>query len=223
MRSMRKLTLLIIGTVISGATLFAQETRNKMKPEEKAEKMTLKMTDRLELDESTATKVEAINLEFINGLTKIKSDEELPKEERKSKVDGLRVDHKTALQSVLNAEQLAELEIWEAEKKARMEERKAMKNKTPEERAATQTQKLTELLSLTPEQVERVKILNLKVEEKIEVIKNDETMSTEKKKEFIKGNRQDQKTVLKSILTEEQLVILKDAKMKKKEELKRVD
>ncbi|MDX2360418.1 MAG: hypothetical protein QNK23_06405 [Crocinitomicaceae bacterium] len=209
---MKKLTLLIIGTFIMGASLFAQDTRVKMEPEEKAEKMTLKMTERLSLDESTSAQVQTINLDFITDLAAIRSDEALPKEDRKKKIVELKSELKNELKAVLNAEQFAELEAWEAEKKARIEERKALKNATPEERANATTKKLTELLSLTPNQIERVRILNILVEEKIEVIKNDDSMTPEKKKEFIKGNRTDQKAALKSLLTEEQIVILEEAK-----------
>lgn len=84
--------------------------------------------------------------------------------------------------------------------------------KTPEEIAKIRTEKITEILDLTPDQVKLVSELNLKVEQKIEVIRNDETMTPERKKEFIEGNRKDQKNALTSILTEEQMAKLKEAK-----------
>jgi len=75
---------------------------------------------------------------------------------------------------------------------------------TPGEIANAQTEKMTELLALSEAQIEQVRVLNLKVATKIDVIRNDETMSAERKKEFIKGNRDDHKTMMKSILTDEQ-------------------
>lgn len=83
-------------------------------------------------------------------------------------------------------------------------EQKNHGEKTPGEIANAQTEKMIELLSLTEEQIEKVRALNLKVATKIDVIRNDETMTAERKKEFIKGNREDHKSMLRSILTDEQ-------------------
>jgi len=85
----------------------------------------------------------------------------------------------------------------------------------PEERAKLQTKNMTELLDLTGEQIPKVYELNLIVTNKINVIKNDTSMSSEKKNEFIDGNHKDRMYALKSILTEEQYDKLQQAKAKK--------
>ena len=90
-------------------------------------------------------------------------------------------------------------------------------NRLPEERAKLQTKNMTELLDLSEEQIPKVYELNLIVANKIHVIKNDASMSPEKKKEFIDGNHKDQVYALKSLLTEEQYDKLKQAKAKKRE------
>ncbi|MFT6923871.1 MAG: hypothetical protein ACJA1C_002891 [Crocinitomicaceae bacterium] len=77
---------------------------------------------------------------------------------------------------------------------------------TPGERAAQQTAAMTEALSLTAEQVENVQILNLKVANKIQAIKDNDALDTAKKKEFINGNKKDHMVIMRSILTDEQLV-----------------
>lgn len=82
-------------------------------------------------------------------------------------------------------------------------ERKVFKLDTPEARAKYQTQQMTTMLDLTEAQVARVSILNLKVENKIEVIRNSRMME-EKKKEFIQGNLNDRMSALKSLLTKDQ-------------------
>ena len=64
---------------------------------------------------------------------------------------------------------------------------------------------MTTALSLTPEQVENVTVLNLKVANKIEAINNDASMTTQKKTLFIAGNKGDHKTTMDSILTPAQL------------------
>jgi hypothetical protein len=90
-------------------------------------------------------------------------------------------------------------------------------NRLPEERAKLQTKNMTELLDLSEEQIPKVYELNLIVANKIDVIKNDASMSPEKKKEFIDGNHKDQVYALKSLLTEEQYDKLKQSKAKKRE------
>jgi hypothetical protein len=78
---------------------------------------------------------------------------------------------------------------------------------TVEEVAANKTQEMIELLDLNEQQIERVKILNLKVTSKIDVIQNDATMSPEKKEEFIAGNHGDESRTLQAILTPAQFQI----------------
>ena len=77
-------------------------------------------------------------------------------------------------------------------------------NGTPQSRATAQTEAMTQLLNLTPAQITDVSQLNLKVEQKIEVIKTS-NFSKAKKKEFINGNLSDKMKVLSVILTEKQL------------------
>ncbi|MFT6983550.1 MAG: hypothetical protein ACJAUD_002328 [Crocinitomicaceae bacterium] len=77
---------------------------------------------------------------------------------------------------------------------------------TPDERAAQQTAAMTEALSLTAEQVENVQILNLKVANKIQAIKDNDALDAAKKKEFINGNKKDHLVIMRTILTDEQLV-----------------
>jgi len=82
-------------------------------------------------------------------------------------------------------------------------EKRVFKLETPEARAKHQTEQMTTMLDLTEAQVARVSILNLKVEEKIEAVRNSR-MIEEKKKEFIQGNLNDRMSTLKQLLTEDQ-------------------
>ena len=88
---------------------------------------------------------------------------------------------------------------------------------TPEERAKKETEMMKNTLNLSDNQVNRVSILNLKVEEKIQAIL-DGNMTSTKKKEFIEGNRNEKMKVLSSILSKEQLekykTILSQVKLK---------
>ncbi len=73
-----------------------------------------------------------------------------------------------------------------------------------EQRSRKQLETLTPELGLTPEQVEQIHALNIKVESKIQAIRNNQEFDSAKKQEFIRGNREDQQRMLQMILTPEQ-------------------
>ena len=192
-----------------GANAFAQEEtpvktekKEAKTPQEKANLKINKLTEALELTEEQQVKAKEISERFITRIQAIKADTTIAVETKKAQFKELKKAHKEEIKAILDENQLVKLEQLEAERKAKKEASK----KTPEERAEAQTQRMATALDLTEEQIEKVRILNLKVINKIQVIKEDESMTPEKKKEFIKGNKQDHKSVMKSILTDEQFV-----------------
>ena len=87
------------------------------------------------------------------------------------------------------------LELHQAMKELHEAKNTDKPEKTPEQRAEAQTKKMTEELNLTEDQQKQVMELNLKVEHKIQAIKNDDSMSDEKKKKFIAGNKKDKRKI----------------------------
>lgn len=83
---------------------------------------------------------------------------------------------------------------------------KVLNTQTPGEKAAKQTAAMTQVLSLTPEQVEKVQTLNLKVADKVDAIEKNNAIDAANKKEFIEGNKKDHMAMMRTILTDEQLV-----------------
>ena len=75
--------------------------------------------------------------------------------------------------------------------------------KTPEERAAVQTEKMTKELSLTADQVEKVKTINYGIVQKNEGVKTS-AMTGEEKKAAHKSNEEARDAMLKDVLTAEQ-------------------
>lgn len=71
-------------------------------------------------------------------------------------------------------------------------------------RSRKQLETLTPELGLTPEQVEQIHALNIKVESKIQAIRTNPEMDAARKQEFIRGNRDDQQRMMQMILTPEQ-------------------
>ncbi len=76
-------------------------------------------------------------------------------------------------------------------------------DKTPEERATAQTEKMKTELALTPEQVEKVKIINLGIIQKNEGVRNS-TMTSEEKKTAHKNIEDARDSMMKEALTDEQ-------------------
>jgi len=209
---MKLFKLLLTGFfAISLISVNAQEHEPKSTAEEKATAMTESMKDHFSLEEGQVTQLKSINLEFMNTMMDMKSNSDMSRDERMEIVENASAKRKEGIKGVLSEEDFVKFEEKEAEKKAMMRKKRQAMN-SPEKRAAHHTEKMNEMLELTDAQLERVSKLNLMVENKIEVIKKDELMNDEKKKEFIHGNRKDQMNALKSILTPEQFTKLEEAK-----------
>lgn len=76
-------------------------------------------------------------------------------------------------------------------------------DKTPEERATVQTEKMKNELALTPEQFEKVNVINLGIIQKNEGVKTS-TMTGEEKKAAYKSNEEARDSMIKGVLTDEQ-------------------
>lgn len=87
---------------------------------------------------------------------------------------------------------------------------------TPEERAERQTMRMEKELELTPDQKNKVAVLNKGVAQKNQAIRDDQTITKEQKKERLRMNHEQRKGMLKEILTDSQY-----AKMEQKEEEKK--
>jgi hypothetical protein len=184
------------------ATTEVKKVKMKKTPAERADRKVSNLNEQLDLTADQQSKIEALTATMLQSVEKVKADKTTTDEVKKSQVKALKETYKSDLDAVLTEDQIAKMAEMKAEKKQLKQENKS----TPEDRAAKQTAEMTEKLSLTPEQVEKVSVLNLKVENKIAVIKKDAAMTKEKKREFIKGNKKDHMSVMKTILTAEQLV-----------------
>lgn len=191
---MNKVRLALLGGLLCVCTVtLAQETNTKKEKTAKYEAM----MEKLELSEDQKSEVEALKLETKTKIKTLKADSTIAEADLHAQVKELKELNREKFDEILTDDQRLKLKEIKAEYKKK-------NDKTPGEMAAKQTEKMTELLDLTDDQVEKVRALNLKVANKIDVIRKDESMTAEKKKEFIKGNKADHKTMMQSILTEEQ-------------------
>ena len=206
---MKKVSILLASLVICFSSL-AQEGHKKS-PEERAAHMTEKLSTELSLSAEQKTEIEKINATYLADMHAIKENSEMQEEQKHEALKELRKNWKSSVQNELTEEQKAKMEELK-------EDRKEMQKLTPAEKAENKTAKMKEELGLSEEQTQQVRELNRKVADKIEAIRNDETISPEKKKEFIQGNRKDYKRVLSSILTPEQLTKYEELKKSQRHE-----
>jgi hypothetical protein len=205
---MRLLRFAVVGFCLMGMTAFGQEEAKT--PEKRAEVRINKLDEQVDLTDKQKEKLQALSVDFITSQQKIKADETITDEVKKSQIKELRQKHKEAVKEILTEEQIAKLE--EIRKQKKEEKRK----KTLEEKMRAKTDMMSEKLELSEEQDEKLYVLNVKVAQKIKAIKEDPDMTDAKKKEFIKGNKEDYMRVLGTILTEDQMKKFETWKAEKK-------
>lgn len=193
--------------IAAGFTAIAQDEAKKSKCKERK----AQMMESLDLSDDQRAEIEALREEMKDKRATLKADESLDEASRKEEMKSLHAEKKAAMNEILSEEQQAQLKEM---KKLRKAERKDL---TPEEVAEKQTAKMKEVIdNLTAEQEERLYALNMKVAMKIDAIKKNDSMTDEKKKEFIKGNKKDKRRMLETILTTEQLKQWDDHKAENK-------
>ncbi len=90
-----------------------------------------------------------------------------------------------------------------------------MQDKDPKAMAEARTARMTEKLSLSPDQVEKVSEINYRHAEKMVAIKQEQDMET--KKSAMKELREWRQGELKAVLTAEQIARMEEMKKQRKE------
>ncbi|MFT5779297.1 MAG: hypothetical protein ACI837_002254 [Crocinitomicaceae bacterium] len=206
---MRILKPVLLGIcAVVALSLNAQEEGAHKTPAEKATKRSAYIVDKYSLNAEQAAKVEAAQFEFITSTRKIKEDESITGEVKKSQIMTAKDALHGTMKTVLTDDQFA---TFTADVDTKIEEKKAMReeNNTPEAKAQRKTDHIfATLTDLTEDQKTQIENLNLKVEQKIQAVKVNESLTKDQKVEYIKGNRGDYKAVLETILTEAQFAEL---------------
>jgi len=133
-----------------------REQRAKLTPEQRAQKVTDRMTERLGLNEKQAQQIYALNLE----------SQQRRKEVTPETAQQVRTEQMAKYKSILNAEQYARFEKTAAKRmnKHRGQHGKkhgAKNNRTPEQKAQRKTDRMTETLNLNEKQVTEIQAINL--------------------------------------------------------------
>ena len=209
-----KAGLVAFGLVI-GTAAMAQGRGDGKSPQERAQERTDWMAKELSLTGEQKTKVAELNLKSVEKNQAIRKDVSLSEEQKKEAWKTNRKAQKAQLKEILTAEQLAKLdakrEAFHAKHKQGAEG-KHHDAKTPQERAQFRTDRMAKELFLTAEQKAKVAELNLSAAEKHETVMKDAAMTKDQKQAAMKKMHEDEKAQLKTILTAEQLKVLKAKK-----------
>jgi len=144
------------------------------------------------------------NEDFRTKMEALKKEDNITVKEYRTRMENLHKDHKAYMQSILTTDQKAQIEKNKTDMKGRHEE---MARKREERMKTT--------LNLTDEQTSQLRKNREDISAKIRQIREDKSLSEDKKREEIRNEMKSQHEKMKSILTEEQKNKLKEMKQRK--------
>lgn len=186
-------SLFVVAITVLAFNTTAQVERKSADRAQKSEKL----AQELSLTDEQKEQVDAAFKEMMTKTKAVKSNSSLSEEEKRAELKEIKKAHKESLESILTEDQMKKLEELKSERKENV--------KSPEMQAKRETERMVKELDLSESQELQVAELNLKVAQKIEAIKKDDTMDPKQKREFIKGNMDDKRKTLSTILSEDQL------------------
>ena len=153
----------------------------------------------LNLSDDQKAKLKALHEENRKQMAELRKNENITVKEWKEKMQAQRKDHQAKVQSLLTADQKAQLEKSRSERKAKMQERSKARG-----------ERMKANLGLTDEQSAKLKSNREAMAGKMKAIREDKALSAEAKKTQMMELRKQQQEEMKSILTEEQLQKMKE-------------
>jgi len=160
------------------------------------------MAKQLNFSEDQKKQAKTINEDFRKKMQDLNTQENITVKEQRDRKTAILKERKTKMDGLLTAEQKTKMAQLKAERKAKSEGHYAKR-----------LDKMKTSLSLTDEQVTKLKAQHDATKAKFEKIKNNESLSREQKKEQMMAIKAEMKDQHSKILTPEQL--------KKKEEMKK--
>ncbi len=139
--------------------------------------------------------------EFRKKMEDLQKNDGITVKEWRTRMENLRKDHRDKMQSIYTPEQRGRLEKMREDRQVRQGERM----KQHAERMKTH-------LGLTDEQSAKLEKSRKEMGEKIKAVREDKSLTEEKKREAIKELAKNHRESLKTILTEEQLKKMKEGK-----------
>ncbi|MGB3007823.1 MAG: hypothetical protein WBC06_15010 [Chitinophagaceae bacterium] len=208
---MKKLFLSILigslATISIQAQVIPERKNEGFKPQQRHQQMKNKQGlpfHKLNLSDTQKEQFKTQNLEFKKKMEDLKKNEDITVKEWKSRMENLRKDHKTKMESLLTTEQKAKIEKMKSDGKARQEENMKVK-----------AYQMKLHYGLTDEQSAKMEKNHKEMAEKMKTLRENKSLSDEKKKEEMKVIMKKNQETLKSILTEEQLKKMKEERKHK--------
>lgn len=198
---MKKLLIPLIAFFAFTITASAQGKMNKKGRHHHKHKKEM-VARQLNFTDAQKAQAKTINEDFRKKLQNLNKQENITVKEQRDRKYALLKERKTKMGDLLTAEQKTKMASLKTERK--------IKN---EERYSKRLDKMKTNLSLTNDQVAKLKAQRSATKNKAEIIKNNEALSREQKKEQMIALKAEAKEQHKKIFTPEQL--------KKKEEMKK--
>ncbi len=162
------------------------------------------MMKELNLTQDQLAQIKMYNKDYRGQLQELNKNETITVKEYRSRLEAVNKDHKAKIKSILTADQkakLLQLKVQHAEQRDSI--------------AAKRLDKMKQNLNLTDEQVAQIKAQRDAVHEKIEAIKENDSLTNEQKKDQLMSVRDESKENFKKILTTDQLNKLKQLRKAK--------
>lgn len=164
---------------------------------------------KLDLSEAQQQKLKAVNEDFRKKAMELRKQDDITVKESRTRMEALRKDHQASVQGLLTAEQKTKLEQMKKEgKQGGKEFRKQGGMKGKKEfgrRGQVNHDKLKSELGLTDEQAAKMKASREEMMKKMKAVRDDESLSSDARKEKMKALKEEHKTQMKKVLTAEQL------------------
>jgi predicted transglutaminase-like cysteine proteinase len=190
-----KKSMIFFGLMMATTLMFAQR---RVDPMERATRQAENMKSEMGLDEVQFNAVKAVLEEYAAKITFVRRDSALSEEIKRERVAKLHHEREASLKKVLSQEQYEKLVADRSNHATKQRPRMTKHHEHYFDRMQKE-------LSLTEEQAEKLKKINKEFGQKFRAVTSDSTIAQEDKKARAKQVREEYRSKMKSILTEEQL------------------
>lgn len=155
----------------------------------------------LNLSEAQKEQMKTQHEGFRKQMEELKKNDNITVKEWRTRMENLRKEQKSKMESILTSDQKSQLEKMKTEKKA-----------MHEVDAKARMEKMKIHLGLTQEQTAKMEKNRKEMGDKMKAIRENKSLSDDKKRDEMKELMKKQKESMKSILTEEQLKKMKEGR-----------
>lgn len=198
---MKKIAVGVVLMTFLAVGASAQDKQKEHQGKHKGKQHREFVTKDLNLSDDQKQKMKGINETFKKQMSELRNNENITVKEMRDRRSAIAKEHRSAIQGLLTQEQKNKLQEHKAKS---IEKRKEMQVKRME--------KMKKDLALTDDQSAKLKSMNESYRSKFETLRKNESLDRSAKQEQMKTLREQQKSELKNVLTEEQIQKLEEMK-----------